>query len=316
MSFWISLLVSATLFLSNTTLAYEVDNFTDRETLKKDSLPILDESVNTILKRAAKGVRKERGKECNIVFLRQEILRWIRPDPAGQLEVWLEFTDKIDRTHVGIGKSIYQNVKFIDAPILRVVGIGRSMLLNGTVVGTDKIGHFFMQGLGYYDLVKGGKPLEKVLLENHQEDGLWGLKTSGVKSYADMATNYQGYRFWNELISGKNPYFRCDEKQGWVNNREFTWAEYVNPSWDEAINCSEMRPEIQAKVDSYMSSKGWTCPIQPEACVKIMNLDHAEYYASPQCQVTAQKIQDSEKMFPHSPRRLRDQAKIWQNSSF
>jgi hypothetical protein len=169
--------------------------------------------VNTILKRAAKGVQKERGNECNVVFLRQEILRWIRPDPAGQLEVWLEFTDKIDRTHVGINKSIYQDVKFIDAPILRVVGIGRSMLLNGTVVGTDKVGHFFMQGLGYYDLVKAGKPLEKVLLEDHQEDGLWGLKTSGVKSYADMATNYQGYRFWTELTTGLNPYFKCDEKK-------------------------------------------------------------------------------------------------------
>ncbi len=301
MQFLITLLVStAILFFTPSLHAYEVDNFTDRELLKTDALPTLDESVNTILTRAAKGVRKERGNECNVVFLRQEILRWIRPDPAGQLELWLESTDKVNHTHVGITESIYQDVTLLDAPILKIVGIGRSMLLNGQIVGTDKVGHFFMQGLGYYDLVhKEGKSLEKVLMEDHQEDGLWGLKTSGVKSYADMATNYQGYRFWNQLISGSNPYFRCDEKLGWVNHRTFTWADYVNPAWDEAINCSEMKPAIQSKVDRYLSSKGWKCPIQPEACVKIMSLDHAEYYVSPQCQRAAQKSQRSGLLSSH-----------------
>lgn len=288
------------LYLAPTSLSYEVDNFTDRETLVTDSLPKLDESINKILSRAEKGVRREKGKECSVVFLRQEILRWIRPDPAGQLEIWLELTDKINRTHVGINKSIYQNVNFKEAPILKVVGIGRSMLLNGQVVGTDKVGHFFMQGLGYYDLVKGGKPLEKVLLEDHQEDGLWGTKTSGIKSYADMATNYQGYRFWSELTQGPRPYFRCDEKLGWVNERKFTWAEYVNPAWDEAINCSEMKPAIQTKVNQYLASKGLRCPLKPQDCVKIVGMEHAEFFTSPQCKATAKRLKDSEQSLSKS----------------
>jgi hypothetical protein len=295
MLYWIHLLLFTTfIFSESTTLAYEVDNFTDRDKIKLDSLSKLDEITNNILSKATTGVRKERGKECNVVFLRQEILRWIRPDPAGQLEIWLEVTDKIDRTHVGLSKSIYQDITFADSPILAIVGIGRSILLNGHIVGTDKIGHFFMQGLSYYDLVKDGKPLEKVLVEDHHEDGVWGMATSGVKSYSDMAANYQGYRFWSELTAGANPYIRCDDKQGWVNNRKFTWADYANPAWDEALNCSEFRPVIGAKVEKYLKNKGWTCPIQPEACVTIIGLDHAEYFTSPKCQQTARKILNEE----------------------
>jgi hypothetical protein len=309
MQFQTKLLILASLFIHPLfAYSYEVDNFTDRETLKSDSLTKLDAAINKILTKATKGVHKEKGNDCNVAILRQEILRWIRPDPAGQLEIWLELTDKIDHTHIGLRKSIYQNVSFSEAPILNVVGIGRSMLLNGQIVGTDKVGHFFMQGLSYFDLVKGGKPLEKVLEEDHQEDGLWGIKTSGVKSYADMATNYQGYRFWSQLTQGSNPYFRCDEKSGWVNNRTFTWADYVTPAWDEAINCSEMKPKIQAKVDHYLAEHGWRCPLKPEACVKIIGLDHAEYFISPKCQVTAQKIMESEKLFPHSPENTRARA--------
>ena len=150
MSFWILLFA-----LITPSHAYEVDNFTDRETLTKDELPKMDEIVNGILTKAVKGVHKERGKECSVAILRQEILRWIRPDPAGQLELWLEITDEIQHTHIGVTKSIYQEVTFTESPVLKVVGIGRSMKVNGQIIGTDKIGHFFMQGLGYYDLVKG-----------------------------------------------------------------------------------------------------------------------------------------------------------------
>src|ERR1035437_3175879 len=122
MHFWTTILTLASIqFSVSTTEAYEVDNFTDRETLTQDALPKLDEKVNNILTKAVKGVHKERGKECSVVFLRQEILRWIRPDPYGQLEAWLEFTDQIQHTHIGITKSIYQDITFDDVPILWVV---------------------------------------------------------------------------------------------------------------------------------------------------------------------------------------------------
>lgn len=272
-----------TLFFSLQVFAYEVDNFTDREILKKDSLAVLDAKVNEILEKAVKGTRKEVGTECNVPILRQEILRWIRPDPTGQLEVWIELTDQLERTRVGIKESIYQKVSFLDSPILRVVGIGRSLLVNKLIVGSDKIGHFFYQGLDYFDQVKNGKTIDQVLKEDHGEDGIWGLSTSGVKSYADMATNYQGYRFWSQLTQGDHSYLECNALEGWKLKRKFTWADYVNEAWDEALNCSEMRPAIQAKVDLVLKERGIQCPIDMTVCSRIAKLDRAQFYTNPKC---------------------------------
>jgi hypothetical protein len=279
------LLIKILLFTSKVLKAYEVDNFTDRNLLKKDSLEILDEKVNKILERAAIESRKELGLQCSFAQLRQEIIRWIRPDPAGQLEFWLEWTNQIDRTKIGIRKSIYQDISVIEGPILNLVGIGRSFLLNGVVVGSDKIGHFFMQGLAYYDSVKSGKPLAEVLQTEHHEDGIWGLKATGVKSYADMATNYQGYRFWSELIHGKNPYFKCDKKIGWVKVRKFTWKEYVNLAWDEAYNCSDFLDSYKPKIEAKLKQMGLTCPLDISKCEELNKLEYAQYYITPKCRI-------------------------------
>jgi len=282
------LLLIAARHLISPAQAYEVDNFTNRDQIQRDSLTIMDQKVNRIMELAIRETRKEDPGSCNKAKLRQEFLSWIRPDPTGQLEVWLETSSQIDRAEIGIRKSIYQNVSFLDAPILNVVGIGRSIRLAGQIVGSDKIGHFFMQGLEFYDLEREGKSIDRILREDHGEDGVWGLATSGVYSYADIAADYQGYRFWKEFTTGDHPYIRCDEEKGWVKNRDFTWASYVNPAWDEAINCSGMRPKIQASVDAYLAKKGIQCPVDPEACVKVVAIENAEYFTSPKCQAAAQ----------------------------
>jgi hypothetical protein len=263
--------------------AYEVDNFSERGFLKRDALEVLDRKIETLLDRAAAGVAREDPGRCNRAILRQEILRWIRPDPTGILELWLELTEEIERTPIGVRNSVYRGISFFDSPIMRVFGIGRSFLLAGQVIGTDKIGHFFMQGLDFYDRVKEGQTLESVLAHEHGEDGLWGLGTSGIKSWADIAADYQGYRFWSRLTEGSDPYFVCDEDQGFVRKARFTWADYVNAAWDEAINCSEMKPDIREKVGVELSRQGLVCPVDPEACTGLSLLEYATYFVSPAC---------------------------------
>ncbi len=267
--------------------AYEVDNFTDRDLIIRDSLDVMNRKVNRILSKAVVELAKEGTNVCSKAKLRQEILRWIRPDPTGQIEVWLEITKEVDRAKIGLRKSIYQDVGFFTAPILNLVGLGRSIKLAGQIVGSDKIGHFFMQGLEFFDLVQEGNSIETVLKKNHGEDGIWGLTTSGVFSYADIAADYSGFRFWNELTNGTNPYFKCDDKKGWTLNREFNWSEYVNYAWDEAINCSSMRPKIQAKVDAYLEKNNMRCPMVSGACQKILELDHSDFFISPKCKSVA-----------------------------
>ena len=74
---------------------------------------------------------------------------------------------------------------------------------------------------------------------------------------------------------------------GWVKNRNFTWADYANDAWDEAINCSEYRKPIEGKVKVTLAERGFKCPMEPEKCAGILALDHARYFASPKCAVVA-----------------------------
>lgn len=263
--------------------AYEVDNFSARDSLIRDALPVLDSKVNGILDRAARDSRLEAPGLCSVAVLRQEILRWIRPDPTGILELWIEFTDSVEKTPIGVRTSVYRDLSFFDSPIMKMFGIGRSFKLAGQMVGTDKIGHFFMQGLDFYDRVRGGVPLERVLESEHGEDGLWGLGTSGVKSWADIAANYQGYRFWSRLVEGPRAYFRCEEERGWVLEEVFTWSDYVNPAWDEALNCSDMKIGIQTKVEQELKRRGWACPVDPGICASLNRLEYSNYLVSPVC---------------------------------
>lgn len=275
------------LFLSTPSPAYEVDNFTGREALTKDALSPLNAEIERILASAERNHNRQSPRFCSKALLRQEILRWIRPDPVGMLEIWAATTDQIQQIRITRKESVYGGVNFLDSPMLWTVGIGKSMRVAGHVIGTDKLGHFFMQGLEYYDLAMDGKPLDQILKEDHKEDGVWGLDTSGVFSYADMAANYQGYRFWNSLTFGERPYFQCVPKVGWMKVRTFDWSEYVSDAWDEGINCSEMRPRVAKKFEDALHERGQTCPTKPEKCVEVTKLERSGFFTSPRCKSAA-----------------------------
>lgn len=268
--------------------AYEVDNFSERNIPRKDALSVMDHEINWILDKAASETNKESKNYCSFAQLRQEIIRWIRPDPAGILEIWANHTSQIEQTSGNIKNSVYSNVTFTDSPALWLVGIGSSMKIGDLMVGTDKIGHFFMQGLDYYDRVSAGKNLDLVLQQDHGEDGAWGM--TGVTSYADMSANYAGYLFWNSLVRGSDPYFKCVVGQGWVKQKEFTWKNYVTAAWDEGINCSDFTPVLQAKFDQRLRELNMTCPVEPARCAELMKDEKAKFIIGPKCQKAARLL--------------------------
>lgn len=267
----------------------EVDNFTGREALTQDALPILDAEVNLILERAVRSANHESPDRCSRVGLRQEIVRWIGPDPTGIFELWATLTGSVQRSTAGYSDSVYAGASLYESPAMRLVGLGRSFKLAGHIVGTDKLGHFFLQGLGYYNRVKRDHAeLVTILRDEHGEDGIWGMPFTGVKSYGDMATNYAGYRFWNQLHEGDQPYMRCEQGKKWVKLRDFSWAEYVTDGWDEAINCSEYSPTLRAAVEKNLGTLGVECPVKPESCRVLVGMEHAEYWLSPVCRKIGQ----------------------------
>jgi hypothetical protein len=264
--------------------AYEVDNFTDRDSLTQDALPILDQKINHILSRAVEQANRESPDSCMRMVLRQEIVRWVGPDPVSILEFWTSVTGDVQRSKVGFKESIYRDASLSESPAMRLAGIAQSFKLAGHIIGTDKMGHFFMQGLDYYKRVHvEGADLDHVLKYEHGEDGIWGLSTSGVKSYGDMSANYAGFRFWSELDHGETPYVRCEGGKKWVKVRNFTFADYVTDAWDEAINCSEMLPTLAVKARKNIAALGLHCPIDLDRCLALGMLEKAEFYVNPEC---------------------------------
>ncbi|CEK11575.1 hypothetical protein [Legionella hackeliae] len=78
----------------------------------------------------------------------------------------------------------------------------------GHYFGTDKIGHFFQQGRGYYKvymrhLARGKSPEQAhtamVIRGQRQEDGLYGTMINGIYSNGDLSANYAGWKFYMNL---------------------------------------------------------------------------------------------------------------------
>ncbi len=164
----------------------------------------------------------------------------------------------------------------------------------GTKMGIDKIDHFLSNGFFLFlehttDRTppnNGGEdawpPPEPVIRTEEQrkkdalkfntfsEEASWGLSGTGIKSYGDMAANYQGYQFYKELIDGNNPYLKCKDGK-WTQNREFNITNYADDSWNEAINCSSFNSEENRDiVFKNMKAMGIeSCPISPESCAAL-----------------------------------------------
>ena len=121
----------------------------------------------------------------------------------------------------------------------------------GVLMGIDKLGHFLAQGFQYYERYR---ELSASLPEaarfpairdygHEQELGQLGIATGGVYSFADLAANWAGMSFFLALfddvdIEGdKHARYFEQNADGTVRRvRDFHWAEWVSPDWDEVLN--------------------------------------------------------------------------------
>lgn len=78
----------------------------------------------------------------------------------------------------------------------------------GYYFGTDKVGHFFQQGQGYYKIymryLAKGKSAEQahaamVIHGQRQEDAFFGTLLNGIYSNGDLSGNYAGWKFYMNL---------------------------------------------------------------------------------------------------------------------
>lgn len=312
-SFAVLFLINA---LQSSSFAYEVDNFTLRYTKLEPADKILDQQVNDAFAKVVEKANKDKigcsqsepndksTKDGHRQF-RAYLKEAVAPGRViGVFEEtaeigncrWLSLAacEQVPKHKVALDVSVYGGTaknKFI----LAGAGINSSINLGNTYIGTDKLGHFFDQGFEYYKRwTLNGSETDAANIGRSAENGMFGKMTTGIKSNADLAANFSGFQFWRKATEGSSPYFQCSNGQ-WTQAKAFQWKDFVNPAWDEAINCSEYAtPELEKSVEENLKTleqkaqkhglnRNFQCPVDLEACANLGKLYKARHYVNSKC---------------------------------
>ena len=262
---------SAFLLLAGTALpvhAYESDQVTDRSDPPAESLDAANAHADLLLADAVRRTNALTHCGTDLDHVHQILAREIHhqmgertyvpsrgkqpPMGFGAYAAWLE-TGPIDRDSHGARDDLYRAISFFTDPILATFGPASTITLAGQLVGTDKLDHFWIQGYDYFRRSRDGDdPLRAIAWGTQTERGLWGLSTTGVFSFADLAANYDGFRFYDGLLrAGSIMQLGTD---GCVVQAEpFDWSVWVDWRYDEVLNPSVFRrglaTDIRAGLD-------------------------------------------------------------------
>lgn len=166
---------------------------------------------------------------------------------------------RMARTVIPLKESVYGDWSVGNGLLLGREGAAKSPLalsplikVNGYVMGVDKLEHMFGMGYAYFRRHHvRGMDLRRVL-----KIGIVSEKTylggnflaTGVFTYADLAANFNGMRFWNHVLQkdddvlgrGHNygPYVVCEAGQ-WRRGRRIDFSDYVDRTYQENYNCSK-----------------------------------------------------------------------------
>jgi hypothetical protein len=219
-------------------IAYETDQFSNRLQPLQDSTAVLDERVNRSIADAARSQGAQRDERRVVDAIYHDIggHHWV-----DRIERWAMKSEEVDRLTPDRYDSIYQGHPLWATRVAALFGVGPTIKVNNTLIGSDKLGHFLSQGRKFWRRYQ--KYLDETKAAEHSaftERALFGQATTGVYSNADLVANYEGYRFYrslfeDDIVPGKAAILRWDQDH-WVIQRPFTWADHVNAYWDEALN--------------------------------------------------------------------------------
>ncbi|MCZ6854908.1 MAG: hypothetical protein O7G86_13420 [Gammaproteobacteria bacterium] len=246
---WISSLAIGTGLATNLG-AKEVDTFSLTNEFMVEVATLLDTQINAHLTLAIEESNRE-----TAICSKQALYGSIRKEFGNH--VFDRFTKELFRsktfpkTSVKVSESIYAGVG-PSAPILWLQDkLGSELTAiqyNGIRIGLDKLEHFFGSGYLYFEkhYLQHMPLTEALYFGAKREIGILGGHTTGVISFADLSANFSGMRFWNHLLNENpdpigaqnlGPYVACTERK-WTQVRLVTLGNYVDPTWDEAVNCN------------------------------------------------------------------------------
>lgn len=262
----------------------ETDTFTFREDPLADSSKIINSRANQYLRTSLSAVN-EASADCVEKDLYVELRKYFNNHTKGKLTIELIKDNKIPKRIINLNTSVYKNWRPWDGlgmglTLAKKSGLTVSPVIKfgNELIGTDKFEHMFGQGFYYFEdnylqdkgavkATKVGVLKEKTILGGNK----FG---NGVFSYGDLSANFNGMRFWNHILqlrddvlgSDQNigPYIACENKK-WVQVKEIDFADYVDASMDEAINCSKY-PSVSTAVRFVqdVAAIGMKCPLDPQ----------------------------------------------------
>jgi hypothetical protein len=118
--------------------------------------------------------------------------------------------------------------------------------VDGIYIGLDKLTHFTASGFLYYKIYRLALEFvesKEAAIEMAIAIGIYGEKNilgkiaTGVFSFADLESNYQGFLFALDLCNSGLTQLKRSGK-GWELSGSFDLRNYVNPFWDESFNPS------------------------------------------------------------------------------
>lgn len=291
-------LILATVASISSVYASEIDPFNNRSVQLEDSLPALNLKANELMKDALSKLNKK-DFSCSEKKLYKSLRKKFRNQYTSEFAEWLVETDELDKMSTKTSDSIYQEFKWYQAVIPGLFAklsdpAGEILNVGGVFVGTDKFEHFSGSGFNYFKkyYLKEKSLKDAMMIGYRAEVGIMGATMTGVMSYADMVANFNGMRFWNNML-GKHvdvltneevtPYLECEKGQ-WHQVRQIDFSEYIDHAWDEGINCSWFRTEsllrkVQTRIQEYNDETGGSlsCPINSEKLI----IDGEKYQGLP-----------------------------------
>jgi hypothetical protein len=218
--------------------AYETDQFSNRLQHIEDSTAVLNKQVTLAIAYSITGWQGPRDemKVVDRVYHKIGGRHWV-----DKLERYAMDSTEVDRLDTPSRDSIYSGHPIWATRVAAIFGVGATLKINDTLVGTDKLGHFLSQGRKFYRRMEKMEDENKAAEQSaYTERALFGQMTTGSYSNADLVANYEGYLFYRSLFEDTvieaKPAILAWQDDHWIMQRPFDWSDHVNDYWDEALN--------------------------------------------------------------------------------
>ena len=261
--------------------AYESDQYSNRLEPIADAAPELGRTVDVALRRIAARWRggADPSRFAHEVYREIGGLHWV--DRIERLAMKSSSIEKLPQFR---WRSIFHGAPFWATRVNFVFGVGATIRLGDTLVGSDKLGHFVSQGLKYYRSHLAGWSEQRIAGRGRfNERWIFGQLTTSVYSNADLVANFEGYRFFRSLfesgiVPGKGPLVEFAGGRAAIRRR-FAWSDHVNDYWDEALNPSFLSPALASYFRARLPELCGEFDRKPAAFVPAAEASLRERYA-------------------------------------